>query len=321
MIRLLLAAAILIASAPLSPAKDNSAAQQQLDNAHKAADLFRNAVDPFELRLDFTAQLNAPTQGQFFLRWKSKDQWWSKVILGPFQQITIRNGEEEYTLRNAEFTPIAIGDLFNLLHLKDARTGFTAKKQSNNTEHGTALTCIQAQNVDFQKEAHVFCVDQTSHDVASEEWWTQDIKHREQYTDYADFEGLRYPRQLTLLDNGARTISVSVSKLESAVFDSALLVPPKGAIERRHCVGMKPAMPIKNPEPVFGTVDYVGAAAFSLTILTDGSVGDIHLIGRGGELMNDPAIETLRKWRFTPALCGTEPIVSDIRIVITVKHP
>lgn len=319
MLRPLLAAAIFVASPALAFPKDNPTAQQQLDNSRRPADLFTHATEPFELRLDFTTQLGVPVQGQFVVKWKSKDQWWSKVILGPFQQITVRHGEEEYTLRNAEVTPIAVKDLFVLLQLTQLPFEFTAKKQTDKTENGVPLTCIQAQRADKKEETSEFCVDPASHDVISQEWRdSNDIRHKRQYSDFEDFEGVRYPRQLKFLENQRPAISVAITKLLTAPFEPALLTPPPGSIERRHCLGLKPPIPLKNPQPGFNTSS-TGSTVFSLTVLSDGSVANIHLLS-GGERMNDPAIETLKHWKFTPAMCGNEPVVSDMQVLISSHH-
>jgi hypothetical protein len=320
MLRPLLAAAIFVASSALAFPKENPTAQQQLDNARRPADLFTHATEPFELRLDFTTQLGVPVQGQLVVKWKSKDQWWSKVILGPFQQITVRHGEEEYTLRNAEVTPIAVKDLFVLLQLTQLPFEFSAKKQTDKTENGVALTCIQAQRVDKKDETNEFCLDPASHDVLSQEWRdSDDIRHKRKYSDFVDFEGVRYPRQLKFLENQRLAISVAITKLQTAPFDSALLTPPAGSIERRHCVGVKPPMPLKDTKSAIGLSSF-GSAIFSLTILTDGSVGEIHLIGGAKELMNDPRIEGMKQWKFTPAMCGNDPIVFDLQVVINSHH-
>jgi hypothetical protein len=319
MIRPFLTVVILVASTALASAKDNPAAQQQLDNARRTSDLFTNATEPFELRLDFTTELGSPMQGKFVVKWKSKDHWWGKVILGPFQQITVRNGEEEYTLRNAQFTPIAVKDLFVLLRLFSLPFEFEAKKLINKTENGVPITCIQAQRADRKSETNEFCLDPASRDVVSQEWWdSDDIRHKRQYSDFEDFEGVRYPRQLKFFDKQLPAISAGITKLEAAPFEPALLAPPPGSIERRHCIGMKHPIPLKNPQPEFKSFS-TGSAGFSLTVLADGSVDGVYLIG-GGELMNDPAIETLKHWKFTPAMCGTEPIVSDMQVVISSHH-
>jgi hypothetical protein len=320
MLRRILAATVLMASAPLGFANDNAATQQLLDMAHKPADLFVKTTEPFELRVEFTTQLGTPMHGQLLVEWKAKDEWWSKAIFGPFQQVKIRKGEEEYSLRNAGFTPLAVQDVYGLLQLADLPVGFIAKKQVQKIENGVALACIKAERGDIKSEENEFCVDTASHNVVSHEWWgTNESRNKRLYSDFQDFEGVGYARQLKLIVNQRPAISVAITKLQAAPFDAAWLIPPPGSIERRHCLGLKPAMPLKTLPLVQPATPSTGSAAFSLTVLADGSVSDVHNIG-GREPANDPAIEALKKWKFKPAMCGTEPIVSDLELVLNSQH-
>jgi hypothetical protein len=312
-------AVILIASAAPSSATDNPTAQQQLDSARRASDLFNNATDPFEMRIDLASELGTPVQGQMVIKWKSKDQWWSKVIIGPFQQITIRKGEEEYTLRNTDITSVVIKDLFGLLNLVSPPFNLTAKKQTDRTEKGVSLTCIQAQLSDRKAETNDYCLDPASHNIVSQEWTNNGIKKKRQYSSFRDFEGVHYPRQLSLFENQRSAISATITSLQAAAFDAALLTPPPGSIERRHCIGVKPPMPLKYPQPEMNPSTSTGSAVFSLTVLADGSVTDVHPMGGAGQ-KNDQATETIKHWKFTPAMCGTEPIVFDLQVVVSSNH-
>src|SRR5579863_4193886 len=126
--RLLLAAAILFSNACPLMAKDPSAVQQLLDSARTPADLFQGNAHPFDLEVDFTDQFKTPVQGHFSLKWGSKDQWWNKVDVGGFDQITIRNGEMEYTSRNFPYTPQEVFQLFYLLQIETRSFDFIPLK-------------------------------------------------------------------------------------------------------------------------------------------------------------------------------------------------
>lgn len=311
--------AILLASASLLGAKENPAAQHLLDTAPKPTDLFEHNSQPFQLQVDFTVQLQVPTRGHFLLKWKSKDQWWTKLILAQFQQITISNGEMRYTSRNANLTPLRVRELFDLIQFMQRGPALIAQKQKDRQENSLSFTCIEARSNGFKNGSREFCLDKTSHELLSENWEdVPDEKSRRQFSDYFDFNGVRFPRKLEYFENGSRVISSEVTKLDALDFDSSLLVPPTGAIERRFCPGMKGPVPIKTPEPEFpSSSSIVGDSAVSLTILTDGSVGDIQLIGRGGQTLDTPTLATLRKWKFKPAMCGAEPVIADIQIVVS----
>ena len=316
--RVIIAAAALLLNTSCLVAGTKPDAQQILATAQQQDDIFADQGTPLELQIDFVAQLNVPTTGHLTIRWAAKNRWWTKVSMGGFEQIRIKNGEWSYTARNLGFTPIRIQDVMNLTHLTDD-SAYVGKKAKQRTENGVPITCVHAVREDYKQDEREICVDPASTDILSQVWeWQQDQKRRELYSDYFQFEGHRYPRKLELEENGSRVIKAQVTSLIAAPFDEALLSPPKGAIERRYCPGMKRAAVVKqmNLPPIGSNSDNMVA----LTILTDGTVGDIQLLARGGKKLDDATITALKQWKFKPAMCGTDPVVSDIEIGTSVRH-
>jgi protein TonB len=86
---------------------------------------------------------------------------------------------------------------------------------------------------------------------------------------------------------------------------------------------MKNAMPLKTPDPLYpksaSKNRLMGDSTVAMTVLTDGSVSDIQLIGRATESMDEATLQTLRSWRFKPAMCGADPVVSDIVVVVSFR--
>jgi outer membrane biosynthesis protein TonB len=35
--------------------------------------------------------------------------------------------------------------------------------------------------------------------------------------------------------------------------------------------------------------------------------------------MDDATLETLKRWKFKPAMCGAEPVVADIQVVVSFR--
>ena len=56
-----------------------------------------------------------------------------------------------------------------------------------------------------------------------------------------------------------------------------------------------------------------------MTILADGSVDDVHVIQGRTPAMNAVIQKSLKLWKFKPAMCGTEPVVSDITVVVSFR--
>jgi periplasmic protein TonB len=86
---------------------------------------------------------------------------------------------------------------------------------------------------------------------------------------------------------------------------------------------MKHAVPLKTPEPAYpksaSQNGMVGDTVVSMTVLTDGSVDDIQLMGKSAHSMDESTLQTLKSWKFKPAMCGAEPVVSDMEVVVSFR--
>src|ERR1017187_503107 len=297
--------------------------QQLLINAEQQANVFRPDAGPFQLDVDFVAQMQVPTPGHLTLKWKADNTWWRRIALGDFQQTDIRNSDKLYTSRNLTFSPLRIGELVSLLQFASHTEVVEVRKQKQRLDDGVEISCLYVRG-ESRGGSHELCVNSASHDILSDEWKEPpDERRRQQYSDYFDFRGHRYPRKLELLVNGIRVVTANVNSLTTAPLDEALLVAPKGATERRQCADMKHARPLKTPDPMYpkpASQDrLMGDTAVSLTVLADGSVGDIQLIGRAVHSMDDATLQTLKGWKFKPAMCGDEPVVSDLEVVVSFR--
>jgi len=302
-------------------ADDHAAEQQILDSAHKPGDLFQSNANPFDLEIDFTVQSRGSMPGHFSVKWLSKDHWWSKVAVGGFEQTTIRNGEMEYTVRNFAFTPEVVQKLFRLLSFNLHSSVYAASGQKGRTVDGIPTTCVEARMGKFEANNREFCFDTASHELLREDWepWT-DEKDIERFSDYSAFDGTAYPTKLQLSKNGEESISASVAALHDAAFDPALLVPPKGAIERRWCPGMMAPISDKRSPPTFNQPGIEGSVTASLTIFADGTVGNVAILHASGTAINKAAMDSFKNLTFKPAMCGADPVVTDIQISITVRR-
>jgi len=86
---------------------------------------------------------------------------------------------------------------------------------------------------------------------------------------------------------------------------------------------MKRASPVSTPDPMYpksASENRMGGDTIvAMTVLTDGSVTDIQLVGSAARSLDEASLNTLRKWRFKPAMCGAEPVVSDIQVVVSFR--
>ena len=322
--KLIQTTALLICSFSSAFGTSDPMAQQLLITAKQQASLFQNQGSPFQLDVDFVLQINVPTAGHLTLKWEGKDRWWRKIVMQGFEQIEIRNGDRLYTSRNMDFTPIRVGELVSLLQFADGSDSLTVKKQKQRLENGVDITCLQVAQENVKAKPHEVCVNSGSHEILRDEWQEPpDERRKAEYSNYFDFAGHHYPRKLQLLVNGSVTITASVKGLTDTIFDDALLVPPHGSIERRQCNGMKHAEPVKTPDPTYprsaSENKLMGDTTVGMTVLADGSVSNVRLIGTSTHSMDDATLQTLKGWKFKPAMCGSEPVVSDIEVVVSFR--
>jgi hypothetical protein len=134
--RLILVSVLLLTATPLALAGLDPALQQLLVSAERQVDLFSHDASPFQLEVDYSAQVNVPTQGHLTFVWESKDRWWRKVSLGDFQQIEIKNEEKLFTLRNVPFTPLRVRQLLLMPDVWDDPNSLRIKKEKQRVERG-----------------------------------------------------------------------------------------------------------------------------------------------------------------------------------------
>jgi TonB family protein len=183
---------------------------------------------------------------------------------------------------------------------------------------------MEVQGAGRGNSKHEVCLDAHSHEILSDVWEDFPDDHRRaEYSDYFEFRGHRYPRKINLFVNGSKVIEAQVASLVTAPLDEKLLVPSAGAIERRQCEGMKHAVPVKTPDPSYpksaSQNRIMGDSMVSMAVLPDGSVDNIQLIGKSTRAMDDATLQTLKTWKFKPAMCGTEPVTSDIQVVVSFR--
>jgi len=322
--KLVLATALFLSSvSPLIGATD-PAAQQLLISAKQQASLFHDQASPFQIDVDFVVQMKVSTQGHLTLKWQGKDRWWRKIVIDRFEQIDIRSDDRLYTSRNIAFTPIRIIELVSLLQFTENSAGFQVRKQKQRVENGIQISCLKVEQENVKAKPHEVCINPASQEILRDQWQEPpDERREEQYSDYLDFGGHHFPRKLQLVVNGSVVVKAEVQNLTATVFDQALLLPPRGAIERRQCSEMKHAVALKTPEPMYpksaSQNKLMGDTSVAMTILTDGSVSDVRLIGTATRSMDDATVQTLKGWKFKPAMCGSEPVVSDIEVVVSFR--
>ena len=301
-------------------ASDAPATPNLLEQAIRQAALLSDSDRPFVMDVDFTVQLLSPTQGHLRLRWAAKDRWWSRVSMGKFEQVEFQTGERKYTSRNIPFTPRQIDDLVDQLNVGgEGYKRLVVRADNQRTEGGVRLDCLAAQIPDpkFKRSQFEVCVDSTTHDIMSltekVDAYSSDEVNRQQFSDFVAFGGHRYPRKFEKLKDGHLIMSATVTNLQESPLDAKLLIPPAGAIERRACPGEKAPEVLDQQTPYYNPhIHGHSETVLQITVQADGTISNVQIVGTEGQAQIDAVLEAMKKTKFKPAMCGTEPVVADM---------
>jgi TonB family protein len=322
--RALFAAALLLPWTSIGFGQSTSAKDQLAFAAGDRVDIRSVGAKPFQLEADFTAQVNIPLGGHLVWKWSNKQLWSQEFTMDDYRQLNIRNGDKLYIARNAPFTPLRIKELEDLLNVFwfDAKY-WQIKKVKRQVNDGVEMECLE---IRARSGHHVWnpkriaCLDPTTKNVLSDETKDENEFRQKEFSQYEPFGEHSYPRQMKLLVNGSTFLNVKITSLRESAFDEATFRPSPGAIVRRQCENMIPPKAVKTPDPTYPRSavqnNLGGTVTVAVTVLPDGSVGDVQLIGSAGHEMDQVTREVVQGWKFKPAMCGSEPVTADIQVEI-----
>jgi len=287
-----------------------------LETAFHRSDLFHAANSPFVLEADFTAQMKTPMTGKVIVHWGARDRWRIEVELGAFAMIETRNGEQNLILRNVPFTPIRVKDLLLLLRLDIHQRELSARNLKKHRQNGQEVDCIEYGKDD---SLHA-CVDPSTGDLLSAETTWAEGKLHADFSGFTEFHGLHIPQRMLLQTNAGNVVSANITRLALEPFDDKLLELPKDAIVRRECEGEKPATTIKMAQIEWPRNGSIGDVQTSVTVLQDGSVGDVEILGSASPEMNRAIVSAIRKSKYQPAMCGSDPVTSELEVDVQFRR-
>jgi len=277
---------------------------------------------PFLLQADFATRLHTTETGHVTQKWSSKELWQEETTLADFHQITVRKDDDTYTARNLKYTPLPIREIHEVFGapLVPADKWKTGKVKAK--EHGTqeCLELHSTSNGDWKRE---ICVSSDTRQIISDETIALAETRRREFSDYQPFLSSSIPRTLKLTINNVPVLTVVVTSLEQRSYAANEFAPPANAIVRRTCANMVHPKVIKAPDPVYppseGEKHIGGTSIVSVTVLPDGSVTDVYLIGSSYHDMDEVTQQIVKTWKFKPAMCGTEAVTVDIQVQVNFR--
>lgn len=311
---------LLTLAIPAGLAEGDPVSEQRLKSASDLLAIRSEGSKPFWLDADFTAQINVPQNGHLTWKWADKNLWSQEITLGDFRQLNIRKEDTLYISRNLPFTPMKISELQDLIKVfsfdPDEEHAKGMKRESVN---GVQEECSEIHyKKDHGNPKTTVCISPDANEVLSIETKDDTDLSRKEFSGYEPFREHRYPRELRLYTNGSLALKVTIRSLRDGARNDADFTPPPGASARRQCEHMTPPHALKTPDPAYprsASQNRIGGTVtVSLTVLPDGSVENVQLLGSAGREMDQVTEEIVKTWKFKPAMCGDEPVTADIRV-------
>ena len=62
-----------------------------------------------------------------------------------------------------------------------------------------------------------------------------------------------------------------------------------------------------------------GTTVLALTVRPDGSVENVQSVLEAGAGMDEAARAAVAAWKFKPAMCGSDPVITDIKVEVELR--
>jgi TonB family protein len=277
-----------------------------------------------EYRLTFHRTLTGPISGTYSTAWISHDQWRTEVSTPVFSSIEVTDGASRWVARKPhQYEPEDITELISDLMLAaDVKLSPNEKvsKIREDNHGGVRLQCIEIsrQNVMPSLGEESLCFDEGSGALVR-------ITRGAQRTEFSDFD----TRNGALIARKAQQFRGHdlISEAELASLDpqspsaAGLLDHPADARQLSNCEGpVTSGMLVQSATPVYPkaarAARQTGTVEIYASIDIDGSLKDME-IGRGvSKLLDDAAMEAVRKWRYKPYMCGGNPVQVETTVSV-----
>jgi hypothetical protein len=296
-----------------------SEARQLLLSAHEASDL--SAILPYELH--GTVVINPATSNEkkgYITIYRDHDRWRSELRVEDYQEVKLVRGTKLYIYRSTPL-PVPLLDWLaetdhywdKLAEDGDAKMGDVTKKKVQNQ----AVNCFDVKG----EQRHRLCFD-PERKVLLE---SMERQRAIEFSDFGDVDGHLFPKKITvLLELATKETPIlaieDIQVIKAQFAPTAFAVPPH-AMEFDTCDNMQPAKALQTPQPQFSpTVVRRNAGSPSIHVYgiidKDGSLQNVKMLTTDAELQQS-IMEALKKWRYTPAMCGTSPVATEKEIPVS----
>jgi TonB family protein len=315
--------AILLLAASLSISRAQTAPQpmELIQAANAASDL--SGIGPY--RLDATIIVNRGTNGEQRGRltiFQDHEKARSELEWSNYKQLDVVLGNKLYVVRNGEVR------VRYLLELFDVRKPWRAYLSDNLGQpftmdlQGITANCVALQ---LEYEFHRYCFDPSTK-VLIENAWTKPNKPKDsieqmQYLDYRQIEGRYFPSAIRYFSpkkavhqHGPELENIHITR---AQLDPALFSIPTNAREFETCEDMQAPRLTTKEEPRYPEMAKIahiqGEVYIAAIIGNEGNLEDVRPVS-GHPILIQAALDAIKKWHYSPAMCGTNPVAVETEL-------
>ena len=302
---------------------------------HRAEDIWRKAEEastldagdtrPYRERAVFTLYTlrSGALKGTYTKEFADINDWVEDIRLSDYEKVSIRKDDNLYKHENADFTPLGVRNVTSALSpFKFVPVKKESVRKIRSTEmNGVAASCVDSE-IDFGliKQKFVTCVLATDGTVLSNSSSNSRSNTTTLYSDYVSFQGKLLPTHIDVIENGQKLLKADVVYSEQPRLTAASIQVPEGLQPEHPC--KEPIPPeIKSrtdPSPPNGVDlhDLNRTVVVTIRVGTDGLVSRSAVLESAGSDFDRNAEETVRKWRFKPALCQGIPFETTVDVEI-----
>ena len=323
---ILLFTCFLLVSAARVASQDADTGEALISRARLVEDIWAERARPIlmEVEIEVPGLRGAPSHGSYTLNWVSPLQWREEIRFGGYERLRVRDAKGYWQRSGLSYQPEIIFHLDNLLHPKELlklapKQGF-GKVKSRGKDQGREK-CVE---VKWTKATdRVLCFEETTGALQNVEYPEGENQHLPEISriEYRAFHAVGdkfFPYQIQALQERRVLASLNVLRIAETEHDPAIFKVPVNAEFWEYCDDMQQPELTDRSHPAYPesarSNHEQGRVMFYAVIETDGSVSHVATIHRAPRSIEAAALETVRRWRYTPAECGQRPIRKETLI-------
>jgi TonB family protein len=304
---------VLLAVSPLRAGENLEKKANQILERVSKLEMFQRG-DPShkrEVRFRLVREGMPDVEGEWAVNTDSPTLWREDIDFDNYHSSELRLRNHIWFKSTHDFVPLAVQEIGMALHLPILRMGKqnSVKRIYEREIEGVRVDCIEYETVhgDDKFENEV-CVQKDTGYIM----WAHHDAIQVSFSEFIAVGGIVLPRRFTIDLGGKGKILAELDEAVVRKFDSAEFTPPDGAEMTDVCVkGSNPA-PANTPSPAFGLIQNLGISHGRVTgvlkVDEEGNVVNAAIVQSLHPILDELALTTVKRWKYTPATCNGKPI-------------